>query len=144
MNSKIAERSSARVVQVFGEWWSSSSLVSVAKNVSATALSKHEPTAPIDCAMPASWQLWPKVSPIIALTAVVAMVNGPLGRPTCLDGHLQRLHHELLAHVGRHCPADDPARVEVLHRGQIQPALAGLDLLDVRRPHAVGGVGPEV
>jgi len=32
---------------------------------------------------------------------------------------------------------------EVLHRGQVQPALAGLDLLDVRGPHAVRCVGPE-
>jgi hypothetical protein len=39
-------------------------LVNVAKNVSATALSKQEPTAPIDCAMPASWQVWPKVRPM--------------------------------------------------------------------------------
>src|SRR3954464_9639945 len=98
MNSKIAERSSARVAQTLGAWWSSSSLVSVAKNVSATALSKHEPTAPIDCAMPASWQVWPKVSPMncldSTLAAVVGMMNGSLGRTARLDGHLQRRHDE--------------------------------------------------
>jgi len=38
MYSKIAERSSARVAHpLFGAWWSSRSLVRVAKNVSATA-----------------------------------------------------------------------------------------------------------
>jgi hypothetical protein len=46
--------------------------------------------------------------------------------------------------VRLHRPADDLTRVEVLHRGQIQPALAGLDLLDVGRPHPVRSVGPEV
>jgi hypothetical protein len=48
MNSKIAERSSARVAHPpFGAPCSRRSLVSVAKNVSATALSKQVPTAPI-------------------------------------------------------------------------------------------------
>jgi hypothetical protein len=46
--------------------------------------------------------------------------------------------------VGRHRPADDPAAEEVLHGDQIQPALAGADLLDVRTPHAVRGVGPKI
>src|SRR4051795_4493470 len=65
MNSKTAERSSARVPQPpFGALWSKSSLVRVAKNVSATALSKQEPTAPIDCAIPASWQAWPNSRPM--------------------------------------------------------------------------------
>jgi hypothetical protein len=36
-----------------------------------------------------------------------------------------------------HRQADDPAAEEILHRGQVQPALGGLDLLDVRAPHAV-------
>src|SRR3954463_16375334 len=71
MYSKTAERSSALVAHAFGAWCSSSSLVSVAKNVSATALSKHEPTAPIDWAMPASWQVWPNVR-TDELPAVVA------------------------------------------------------------------------
>ena len=43
-----------------------------------------------------------------------------------------------------HRPADDPAAEEVLHRGQVQPALTGLDLLDVRAPDPVRRVGPEV
>src|SRR3954452_5964280 len=65
MNSKTAERSSARVPQPpFGALWSKSSLVRVAKNVSATALSKQEPTAPIDCAIPASWQASPNSRPL--------------------------------------------------------------------------------
>jgi hypothetical protein len=46
--------------------------------------------------------------------------------------------------VAIHRPADDPAAEEVLHRGQVQPALTGPDLLDVRAPHAVRRVGPEV
>ena len=45
---------------------------------------------------------------------------------------------------GLHRPGNDPTRAEVLHGGQIQPALAGLDLLDVGSPHAVSRVGAEL
>src|SRR5512144_3116979 len=67
-----------------------------------------------------------------------------LRRPAPAHGHLQRRDDELLAHVAGHRPADDPAAEEVLHRGQVQPTLAGLDLLDVRTPDPVGRVGTEV
>jgi hypothetical protein len=46
--------------------------------------------------------------------------------------------------VRGHAPADDPAAEQILHGGHIQPALPGLDLLDVRTPRAIGCVGPEV
>jgi hypothetical protein len=49
-----------------------------------------------------------------------------------------------LAHVRVHAPANDPAAEEILRRGQVQPPLAGPDLLDVRAPHAVRHLGPEV
>src|SRR5262249_51933904 len=51
---------------------------------------------------------------------------------------------ELVTHVLGHRPAHDPAAEQVLHGGEIQPALAGPGLLDVRAPHPVWGVGPEV
>jgi hypothetical protein len=67
-----------------------------------------------------------------------------LGGPARLDGHLKRRDDELGAHVRRHRPAHDPAAEEVLHRRQIQPALTGLDLLDVRGPDPVRSVGAEL
>jgi len=71
-------------------------------------------------------------------------MDRPLRRPARRDGHLKRGRDELLAHVAVHRPSDDPAAEEILHRGQIQPALTGPDLLDVRRPHAIGRLGPKV
>src|SRR5271170_636891 len=43
-----------------------------------------------------------------------------------------------------HRPADDLAAVEVHDRGQIEPALIGLDVGDVSEPDAVGRGGGEV
>jgi hypothetical protein len=45
-----------------GCWWSSTSLVSVAKNVSATALSKQSPRLPIERAMPCCTHVLPNAS----------------------------------------------------------------------------------
>ena len=78
------------------------------------------------------------------VTAVVAVMDRALGGPAALDGHLQRRDDELGAHMGLHRPADDPAAEQILHGGQLQPALAGLDLLDVRAPDAVRHGGTEV
>jgi hypothetical protein len=71
-------------------------------------------------------------------------MDRPPGRPAPAHGHLKRRGDELGAHVRLHRPADDPAAEEVLNRRQVQPALAGADLLDVRRPYAVNGIGVEV
>jgi hypothetical protein len=60
------------------------------------------------------------------------------------DGHLERVDDELMAHVAVHRPADDPAAEEILHGSEVQPALTGTDLLDVRRPHAIRRVGSKV
>ena len=58
----------------------------------------------------------------------------PARRPAPLDGHLQRVDDELRAHVVGHRPADDPAAVGVLDRGQVQPALPGPQVGHVRDP----------
>src|SRR5947209_5754890 len=46
-----------------------------------------------------------------------------------------------------HCPADDLAAVEVQDRGEIEPALIGLDISDICKPDPVrrsgGKVAPE-
>jgi hypothetical protein len=41
-------------------------------------------------------------------------------------------------------PSRRSAAEEVLHGGQVQPALPGLDLLDVRTPRAIGRLGTKV
>jgi len=71
-------------------------------------------------------------------------MDRPLRRPARGDSHLERRDDELRAHMAVHRPADDPAAEEILYSGQVQPALAGLDLLDVRRPHAVGRLGTKL
>ena len=78
------------------------------------------------------------------LPAVIGMMDRSHRGSARRDGHLQRVDDELLAHVRRHAPADDPAAEEILHRGEVQPALTGPDLLDVGRPHPVGRVRSEV
>jgi hypothetical protein len=67
-----------------------------------------------------------------------------LSGPARLHGHLKLRDDELGATWRSIGPADDPAAEEVLHRREVQPPLTGLDLLDVRAPHAVRGIGREV
>jgi hypothetical protein len=63
--------------------------------------------------------------------------------PAPADGHLKDRDDELGAHVGLHRPANDPAAEKIPNGGEILPALAGADLLDVGRLRAIGSVGPE-
>lgn len=66
------------------------------------------------------------------------------GWPARPDGHPKGVDDELCAHMLGHAPAHDPAAEEILHRGQVQPALARVDLLDIGRPQPVRGIGAEV
>src|SRR4051794_586926 len=135
MNSKTAERSSARVAQPpFGALWSKSSLVRVAKNVSATALSKHEPTAPIDCAIPASWQAWPNSRPMNWAASAVGMVHQLHVRAarTRRDGHPQRVADQRGAHLRRELPAHHAAAEDVDDEGQEHQALPAAQVGEVR------------
>jgi hypothetical protein len=54
------------------------------------------------------------------------------------DGHLERVDDEFFAHVLGHAPADDRAAVGVLDGREIQPALPGPEVGDVRDPEDVG------
>jgi hypothetical protein len=56
---------------------------------------------------------------------------------TARNGHLERVDDEFGAEVVGERPANDPAAVEVHHRGQIQPALPRPDVGDVGRPEPV-------
>src|SRR5829696_6698170 len=60
------------------------------------------------------------------------------------ERHLERVDDERRAHVGGHRPADDLARVSVLHGGEMQPPFAGPQVGDVRDPQHVRSVGSEV
>ena len=67
--------------------------------------------------------------------------SSPGLRPASRDRHLDRVDDELGPQVGAHRPADDPAAVAVDHRGEIEPALPGEDVLDVRDPELVRAGG---
>ena len=49
------------------------------------------------------------------------------------DGHAEGVEDELGAHVVGHRVAEQPARAEIEHRRQVQPALAGRDVDTPRR-----------
>src|SRR5918994_219670 len=119
---------------------STSSPLRVAKKLSATALSNESPTEPIEAKSPASrsrrpkaeeaycppWSLW--------CTSPGAGRRARRARP---QGHLQGGADELRAQVGGHRPPDDAAAAGVQHDSEVQPALAGRDVGEVRYPQAV-------
>jgi len=61
-----------------------------------------------------------------------------------MQRHVERVDDELGAHVVGHRPADDRARVGVLNRGQVQPALPRAQIGDVGEPQHVRRSGPEL
>ena len=73
------------------------------------------------------------------LAASVGVRQQPLAWQTSLHRQLQRIDHEASFHVFGQGPADHTPRVEVLNGGQVQPALAGRDVGDVRCPRFMGG-----
>ena len=99
-----------------------SSFLSVAKKLSATALSKQSPRLPIDWAMPGGAGLLAE-GEADELAALIGMPDQPGLGPALRERHLQRVGDELGAHVIGHRPADDPAAVDVLHGDEVQPAL---------------------
>src|SRR5215203_1963055 len=78
------------------------------------------------------------------LHAAVAVVDQPAWRVMPLEGHDQGVDAQLGPEVVGHGPADDLARGHVLDRGQIQEALAGRNVGDVRQPDLVRSLRREV
>ena len=112
-----------------------SSFFSVAKNVSATALSYASAGAHRDrdpCLAGGAPERQTDV-----LAALVGMVDQPAPWTPARERHLEGVDDERRAHVGRHRPADDQPGVGVLHRGEVQPALAGAQVGDVSNPQHV-------
>ena len=84
-----------------------SSFFSVAKKLSATALSKQSPRLPIDSAIPAA-RAGLAEGQRHELAALVGVPDQPGRRAAVRERHLQGVVDELGAHVIGHAPADDP------------------------------------
>ena len=78
------------------------------------------------------------------LAALVGVPDQPWVGPAVGEGHLERVGHELCAQVILHRPADDPTTEEVLHGNEVEPALPGTQVGDVRDPHTVRRAGCEL
>src|SRR4051812_27734426 len=79
-----------------------------------------------------------------ALDPAIGVLDQPAGRLPALDRHHEGVAGELAAEVVGHAPPDDLAGGHVLDGGQVQPALPGRDVGDVREPDRVRPVGGEV
>src|SRR5271156_3839416 len=78
------------------------------------------------------------------LAAAIRVMNQPWLRTTPEPRHAQGIDHQILGHPLAHRPADDPPGVEIEHDRQVQPALAGGDESNVRRPYLIWTLGLEV
>ena len=78
------------------------------------------------------------------LHAAVRVVNEAGCGTLPHDGHVERGKRQLVAEVVGHGPADDAAREQVEHHGQVQPALGGPDVGQVGQPDPVRRPGREV
>ena len=78
------------------------------------------------------------------LNAAIGMVDQAGARPLRRDRHPQGCQRQVGAQMIAHRPADDLATVEIQDRGQIEPALIGLDIGDVGKPDPVRRSGGEV
>jgi hypothetical protein len=63
------------------------------------------------------------------LNTPIGMVDQAAARLFRRDGHPQRCQRQFGTQMIGHCPADNPAAVQVHDGGQIEPALIGLDVM---------------
>ena len=113
-----------------------SSFLSVAKKLSATALSKQSPRLPIDAAIPAARALLAEGQRDV-LAALVGVMDQPGAGRRRASAICEGVDDELGAHVIGHRPADDPAGEDVLDGGEVEPALPGAQVGDVGDPEPV-------
>ena len=71
-------------------------------------------------------------------------MDAALGRAPAGDRHPERVVGQFRRHARRHRPADDPPRPHVHQDGQVEPALMGPHVGDVREPHLVRPARGEV
>jgi hypothetical protein len=79
-----------------------------------------------------------------ALTATIRVVDQTLPRATLRHRGADRRADQRLISDSGHPPAHDPTAEAVKHRGEVQHALPGRDLLHIRTPQLVGRFGGEV
>jgi hypothetical protein len=75
--------------------------------------------------------------------SVAVMHDPPVGTAP-LEGHEQRIDHQIGVGGGAHGPADDSPAEEVDDAGVIEPAFGGPELGDVGRPDGIGSRRCEV
>ena len=78
------------------------------------------------------------------LDTAVAVEDQSLGRFAAAVGHVQRRERELGVDTVGECVAHDLFQAQVLHDGQIQPALIGRDVGDVAHPSLIRAVKREI
>jgi hypothetical protein len=81
---------------------------------------------------------WPNAR-LTTWAALIGVPGQPGLRPAVGQRHLQRVGHQLGAHVVGHAPADNPPAVEVLDGDEIEPPLPRAQVGDVGHPAAVQG-----
>ena len=72
------------------------------------------------------------------------MNNNGRQRLSSPDCHQQGVQHQLSGKGGFHGPADGFAGIKIEYNGQVQPALPGADISDVRYPCVVRNIDVKV
>ncbi len=129
-------------MRVGKRWRANTAHSSVAKKLSARALSKQSPRLPIDLSSPASRRRCPKAR-LADLTSLIRVMDGAWGWSPPPHRHVDGVHHQLAAEVVGHGPADHPPTVHVEHHGQGEEAGPRRHIGDVGNPQAVRGRGRE-
>jgi hypothetical protein len=73
------------------------------------------------------------------LTTAIGMMQYAATRLSSKQRHAQRIEDERLLKALAHRPTDDAPRTEVENYGEIEPSFHGIDIRDVRGPHAILG-----
>src|SRR4051812_34419071 len=94
-------------------------------------------------AMPASRAFWPKPSDTYRAAIPGGCGESVRARAGVGRRPLQRVDNELVTHVVGHRPANNAAAVGVLNGREVDPALPGPQIRDVRDPQHVGRLRPE-
>ncbi len=76
------------------------------------------------------------------LRALIGVVNDS-ERLASKDGHLERVDHELFAHMVSHRPADDATTKDVENHGEVQETAPRRNVRDIGDPQLIGSVGRE-
>src|SRR5450755_50026 len=119
------------------------SFSSVAKKLSFAALSCGVPFALNDATIPLAVRLLANVIAVYC-SAAIGVMDQPLPGATLRHGRADGAGDQRLVSDPGHPPPHDPTAEAVQHRGEVQHALRGRDLLHVRAPQLVRGAGREV